>query len=76
VCIAEGWVVMLRRAEQILANTERCQAPELLRGALLNQVQQIRTLSDQIPGAPYRRRILRNTWGTQRTCHGFWLVRK
>lgn len=44
----KGWGVMLKQAGQILADTERCQVPELLRGALLDQVQQIRTLSEQI----------------------------
>lgn len=47
VALSKGWTVMLRQAASIL-NQASHWIPELLRPALLEQVEQIRTLSEQI----------------------------
>lgn len=46
--LPKGWGVMLKQAAQLLADCEQCRVPTLLREALLDQIQQIRTLSEQI----------------------------
>ena len=48
VALPKGWAVMLRQAGELLADAELCPVPGLLREALLEQIQQIRTLSEQI----------------------------
>jgi transposase len=47
VALPKGWAVMLRQAGELLADAELCPVPGLLREALLEQIQQIRTLSEQ-----------------------------
>ena len=48
IALPKGWGMMLKQAGQLLAASEYCQVPALLRGALLEQIQQIRTVSEQI----------------------------
>jgi transposase len=46
IALSQGWREMLRQAGELLA--EECGVPELLRGALREQIEQIRALSEQI----------------------------
>jgi transposase len=48
VALPKGWGVMLKQAGELLADGESGPIPGLLRDALLDQIQQIRTLSEQI----------------------------
>jgi transposase len=46
IALPQGWRKMLRQAGELLA--EECAVPELLRGALREQIEQVRALSEQI----------------------------
>lgn len=48
IALSKGWKTMLKEAGELLADSENCPVPGLLREALLEQVQQIRTLGAQI----------------------------
>jgi len=48
VALPVGWNVMLKHAGSLLADGERCPIPALLRGPLQGQIQQIRSLGEQI----------------------------
>jgi transposase len=48
VALPKGWAVMLKQAGEGLADAQNCPVPGLLRTALLDQIQQIRQLSEQI----------------------------
>lgn len=50
IALPKGWQVMLKQAATVLSDTESCPVPGILREALLEQVQQIRCLSEQIKG--------------------------
>jgi transposase len=50
VALPKGWTVMLKQAGELLADSERSPIPALLRGALLEQIEQVRALSDQVKG--------------------------
>lgn len=46
--LPNGWAVMLKQAATALSETQNNAIPELLRPALLEQIQQVRALSEQI----------------------------
>jgi transposase len=48
VALPKGWKVMLKQVGELLADHENCPVPCMLRETLLDQVQQIRALSDRI----------------------------
>jgi transposase len=48
VALPKGRGAMLKQAGELLADSEHCRVPELLRGTLLEQVQQIRAMNEQI----------------------------
>jgi transposase len=48
IALPKGWRVMLKRAGELLSEVEECPVPGMLREALLDQLQQIRSLSEQI----------------------------
>lgn len=48
IALPKGWTMMLKQAAQVLGETERCAVPSMAREVLLEQVQQIRELSEQI----------------------------
>jgi transposase len=48
IALPKGWNAMLKEAGELLADSHGCTIPGLLREALLDQVEQIRTLSAQI----------------------------
>lgn len=48
VALRKGWAVMLKQAGELLADYDRCPIPALLRPALIEQIEQVRTLSDQV----------------------------
>jgi transposase len=48
VALPKGWAVMLKQAGELLADCERCPIPALLRPALLEQIEQVRALSEQV----------------------------
>jgi transposase len=48
VALPKGWVVMLKQAGELLADSERGPIPALLRSALHEQIEQVRALSEQI----------------------------
>lgn len=48
IALPKGWKVMLRQVASVLGETRACAVPGILRQALLEQVQQIRSLSEQI----------------------------
>jgi transposase len=48
VALPKGWVVMLKQAGELLTDYDRCPIPAILRPALLEQIEQVRTLTDQV----------------------------
>jgi transposase len=48
IALPKGWSQMLKQAGELLGDSEECPVPGLLRTALLDQIQQIRVLSEQI----------------------------
>src|SRR6202163_4433713 len=50
VVLPKGWAVMLKQSGELLADSERSSIPALLRVALLEQIVQVRALSEQIKG--------------------------
>jgi transposase len=50
VVLPKGWAVMLKQAGELLADSERSPIRALLRVALLEQIVQVRALSEQIKG--------------------------
>ncbi len=48
IALPKGWQVMLKQAAEVLSEPMRCPVSEMLREALRDQIQEIRTLGEQV----------------------------